>query len=304
MLKKSINTSTYNYLNKLNKIYITDVTLRDGLQSFYKVINSKNREIIGKKIASLGLVNIEIGSTESEMITPQMTDSLSIYSEMKKFNSNLNYFIHTSNILGIEKLMRYNVKDISFVTSPSDTFNYKVHNCNTINNLKNIDRMINNITNNAYLKIHINCINECPYEGEIHLDKIIGCIYYLYDLGFHEICLNDTLGTLTKKNLNIILSNLDNDVIDKLSIHIHRKKNSNNWKNIVSCCLENNINSFDTSLLNLGGYEPINNKYEKTKNLNLKDLLLFTDEIGYLHNIKTDQIENVEIDIRKILLYS
>ncbi len=303
MLKKSINTSTYNYLNNLNRIYITDVTLSDGLQSFYKVLSSKNKAIIGKKIASLGIVNLEIGSTNYGTFS-HLNDSLSIYSDMKKFNSNLNYFINTSNNLGIEKLMRNNIKDIVFVTSPSDTFNYKAYNCNTIDNLRNIDRMINNITNDAYLKIHINCINECPYEGQIHLDKIIGCIYYLYDLGFNEICLNDTLATLTKKNLNIILSNLDNDVIDRISIHLHRKKNNNNWKNIITCCLENNISSFDTSLLNLGGYEPINNKYEKTKNLNLKDLLLFMDEIGYLHNIKMDQIENVEIDVRKILLYS
>jgi len=282
------------------KVFITDVTLRDGLQSYHKNISPQNRFEIGKKLINLGLKNIEVGSIVSDKIIPQMKDSMQVYNKMNEYNNNVNYHMLISNMKGIKMMMNNNVKNIAFFTSPSDSFNLKNINKTTGESLKSINSMMNEINNNAYVKGYISCINECPYEGKLELVKMLDTINKLYDMGMDEICISDTLGTLTQDKLNEILYNLDYEVLDKLSIHLHQKKNDN-WKSVVDCCLFYNLVSFDTSVLNLGGCPAAYSSKEKSGNLSLFDLTTYLDEIGYYHDIDNSQIKNVENEIQSIL---
>ena len=296
--------SAINASNTMNKqVYITDVTLRDGLQSFPKLISPKNRFEIGKKIISLGLKNIEVGSIVSDKVIPQMKDSMDVYKCMKQYNNTLNYYMLISNMKGIKMMMNNNVKNIAFFTSPSDTFNFKNINKTTDESLGIINSMMQEINNDAYVKGYISCINECPYEGRLELVQMINTIISLYEMGMDEICISDTLGTLTDEGLNEILYNLDEDVLDKLSIHLHQK-NNDNWKSVVDCCLHYNIISFDTSLLNLGGCPAAYSSNEKSGNLNLSNFTEYLDELGYSHNINTSKIKHVEDEIKSILVNS
>lgn len=282
------------------KVFITDVTLRDGLQSFHKNISPQNRFEIGKKIINLGLKNIEVGSIVSDKIIPQMKDSMEVYQKMYQYNKNVNYHMLISNMKGIKMMMDNNVKNIAFFTSPSDGFNLKNINKTTNESLKNISQMTNAINNDAYIKGYISCINECPYEGKLELVKMLDTINKLYDMGMDEICISDTLGTLTEDKLDEILYNLDYEVLDKLSIHLHQKKNDN-WKAVVDCCLLYNLVSFDTSLLNLGGCPAAYSSNEKSGNLSLFDLTTYLDDKGYHHGIDNSQIKSVENEIQSIL---
>lgn len=282
------------------KVFITDVTLRDGLQSFHKNISPQNRFKIGKKILNLGLKNVEVGSIVSDKIIPQMKDSMDVYQKMYQYNKNVNYHMLISNMKGIKMMMDNNVKNIAFFTSPSDGFNLKNINKTTNESLKTINLMMNEINNDAYVKGYISCINECPYEGKLELVKMLDTINRLYDMGMDEICISDTLGTLTEDNLDEILYNLDYEVLDRLSIHLHQKKN-NNWKSVVDCCLYYNVVSFDTSLLNLGGCPAAYSSKEKSGNLSLFDLTTYLDDKGYYHGIDNNQIKNVENEIQSIL---
>ena len=286
--------------NIIKSVYITDVTLRDGLQSYPKIISPKNRVIIGKKIAELGITNIEVGSIVSNKVIPQMKHSIIVYKIMKTFKPYLNYYMSASNSSGMKVLMDNDVKDIAFFTSPSNKFNLKNINNTTKKSFINIKNMVNQVTNNAYIKGYLSCINECPYEGPLKIDNILKSINDLYDIGMNEICLSDTLGTLNEKVLDEILYNLNFEVINKISIHLHQKQN-NKWKDVIDCCLDYNISSFDTSLLNLGGCPAAFSSNEKSGNLNLHDFTSHLDLLGYMHNIKTYKIKNVEKEIQEIL---
>ena len=282
------------------KVFITDVTLRDGLQSFHKNISPQKRFEIGKKILNLGLKNIEVGSIVSDKIIPQMKDSMDVYQKMFEYNKNVNYHILISNMKGINLMMKNNVKNIAFFTSPSDSFNLKNINKTTDESLTAINLMMAEITNNAYVKGYVSCINECPYEGKLELVKMLDTINKLYDMGMDEICISDTLGTLTEDKLDEILNNLDYEVLNKLSIHLHQKKNDN-WKSVVDCCLYYDLVSFDTSLLNLGGCPAAYSSKEKSGNLSLLDLTTYLDDKGYYHGINNNQIKDVENEIKTIL---
>lgn len=287
-------------MSKYCKVIINDVTLRDGLQSFSRVICHNDRINIGKKIISLGIKNLEVGSIVSKKVIPQMINGIKVHNGMKKFK-NYNYSMLISNLKGIDISMKNDVKNIAFFTSPSNTFNLKNINKDVKSSFEIINKLKSNITNGAYTKGYLSCIGECPFEGKLKIDNILGSINEFKNINVDEICLSDTLGTLNSSYLKVILDNLNYEDKNKLSIHLHQKKNDNEWKNIVKLCLDNNINKFDTSLLNLGGCPAAYSSKDKSGNLNLYDLLNYLDDNGYSHDINKNKILEVEKDILTIL---
>lgn len=297
------------YINKIVKKYmstnvpkITDVTVRDGLQSYSKLLSVKDRTYIVKKISSLNINELEVGSIVSAKIIPQMKHSLEVFQNCKINDPKNNYHMLVSNEKGMDDLLRYDVKNICFFTSPSDTFNKKNINCNVDESFEKIKNMKNKINKiDVYTKGYLSCVTDCPYEGKLDDEKIIDAIYRLYDLGMNDICLSDTLGTLKADNFNNIISKLDENILKHISVHLHQEIGNDEWKNVIRLCLRKNIYSFDTSLLNLGGCPAAFSKEKKSGNLDLFDLVSFFEEEGIAHNINKSKIKEVEIDISRIL---
>ena len=58
---------------------ITDVTVRDGLQSYGKLLSVKDRVDIVKKISTLNINELDVGSIVSPKIIPQMNNSIEVF---------------------------------------------------------------------------------------------------------------------------------------------------------------------------------------------------------------------------------
>ena len=285
----------------IKKAKIVDVTVRDGLQSYPKNLTVNQRLSIVGKISSLGFNDIEVGSLVSDKIIPQMKDSMQVYNLCKEQNTSINYHMLVSNKYGMDILMQNNVQNICFFTSPSDSFNKKNINCTVDESFFKIGQMMNQITNGAYTKGYLSCVTECPYEGQIKTSKIIDAIVRLHELGINEICLSDTLGTVKKERFYDLISNIDSNISSSLSIHLHQNLGNDDWKQVIKNCIDNNILTFDTSLLNLGGCPAAFSKEKKSGNLDLNDLVEFLDKIEIGHDIKKNNIKKIEDQIKLIL---
>lgn len=283
------------------KAKITDVTVRDGLQSWRNILKSNDRFNIVKLISELGIKDIEVGSLVSEKVIPQMSNSLEVYKSCKKFNSNLNYHMLVANEKGLQTMNDNNGNFLSFFTSPSDSFNLKNINCSVDESFKNIGKMIKKTQNDTYVKVYLSCINQCPYDGILKDNLIINSIHKLNNKRINEICLSDTLGTLKNSDFKRLVDNIDDSIIPKISIHLHQQFGNDEWKNIVSYCISKNILSFDTSLLNLGGCPAAFSKDTKSGNLNLFDLTNFLDSNDVLHDVEVHKIKDIEDKIKLII---
>ena len=301
-MMRSVNTnliqpSIFNF-NKI--INITDVTVRDGLQSYNKIINCYDRSKIVNYISELGIYNIEVGSLVSDRIIPQMSDSINVYKLSMNKNPNLNYHMLVANNNKINDILENRIKNLSFITSPSESFNQKNINCSVETSIKNINNMIDKINYESYIKVYFSCIGGCPYEGEVPLYKIVHTLSQFNNPKINELCLSDTLGTLKYEYLDYLLKNIDQNIINKLSIHLHQIHGSDEWKKIIDLCLEYDIRSFDTSLLNLGGCPAAFSK-KKSGNLNLYDLIDYLDSINEPHLIIKDKIKEIENKIQNLI---
>ena len=257
---------TSKYLkNKAIKLF--DVTLRDGLQSIPKIYSLNDKmNILTNIINQRNPYAIEIGSIVSPKILPQMANSIEL---LENFIINTNYPIYklpklymlTPTVKSVDIALHNNIRNISLITSVSDSFQKK----NTNKTLKDNKKEIFNIMKLSHqvqhvnTKLYVSCISECPIIGHINVNTIINEIiyyYYVYDT-LDEICLSDTCGTLQFKTFKTIIDELITRTIDlnKISLHLHDQPNNpSNLRNIIIYAMKKGIYRFDVSIMpNIGG---------------------------------------------------
>lgn len=94
---------------------------------------------------------------------------------------------------------------ISYKTSMSPIYQIKRENI-TVEETKTTLKCLNNQAPDAYKKLYVNCLTECPYSGPIDVDYTLYelCQYHKY--GLDEITLCDTCGKLDYENFRYLVS--------------------------------------------------------------------------------------------------
>jgi isopropylmalate/homocitrate/citramalate synthase len=262
------NDKLYNVFNKLNKIKLFDVSLRDGLQSIKGDTNIYTTEykhnLYKEIIKKYNPMCIEVGSIVSSKILPILSDSLDLFElcESEKISNNNSNYLLVPSSNKLKYVMNAQCFNISLITSVSEEFQLK-------NTKKNLYETRNDITETIYnfssemtiknpkVKIYLSCIDTCPIKGKIPLNKILDEIRY-YDIACKpdNLCLSDTTGTLEPVILKEILDGCLKMGISnkKLSLHLHiNPKSIEKVIKNIDIALERNITGFDVSILDTGG---------------------------------------------------
>ena len=241
-----------------------DVTLRDGIQSIPKLYSFNDKKKILNDIISRRPNSIEIGSIVSSKILPQMNNSIELFKYANEFNKNKNnsidFYMLVPTLKSLEIANINNINNVSFITSVSDSFQRKNINKTLVETKNEIRNMMDNISSNPEkkVKLYISCINKCPIQGIININKLLNEIlyyYYTYE-NLDEICLSDTCGSLTYSEFSQIIKELEKTHIDlsKFSLHLHNQNEKQNVKDIITYSIKKGIYRFDVSHMpELGG---------------------------------------------------
>ena len=279
--------------NILSKLKLFDVSMRDGLQSLPTVYElCEKKRILSKIIHHYRPHQMELGSIVSYKVLPQMKNSIELYkyashkylsNKYSTMNDGLNnvncdFFLLVPPIkLYINQAVLNNIKNISLITSVSDTFQQKNINrsiLDTKNLLTTISCADEQFTN---IKLYISCITSCPFEGKKNNDYIINEIIYYSKLKYiNNLCLSDTCGDLKFIDFKYIIDNLLLHVnIDMISLHLHVNTNNyNNIEKIIEYAINNKIYKFDvTGFENVGGCIVTIEHNKLHGNLQYKDLI-------------------------------
>jgi hydroxymethylglutaryl-CoA lyase len=226
---------------------------------------------------------MEIGSLASQKVLPIMADSLEIlkYASNQEWlidrnimmdlfedpnetvspkieNHDKKYFLLIPSLNQLPDAMKSGVKNISFITSVSNTFQKKNVNRTLEETKSGFSEMFIQYPSlsKSYTKLYISCVRECPIAGPIDLHFIIKeILYYHSKYPFDEICLSDTCGTLTFDDFEFIVDTIYTFGVpySKLSLHLHVNKDSTHIDSILRYCFKRGIRKFDVSLLHMGG---------------------------------------------------
>jgi len=279
------------FYNDLGKPMPFDVTLRDGLQALSK--EEQNKFTTNNKLALYNKVtkiynpkNIEVGSIVSEKVLPVFKDTIEIcemlhyFKDFQKTNSieikekKQNIFVLVPNNEKLKNIIEnQKIKYFSFITSVSNSFQYKNNKMKLEDSEKDIYEMVNQLNckrKNKYIKLYISCINECPIQGKIDNDFIINRILKFNKMDIDNICLSDTCGSLTEKDFEYIVDTCAffGFPLSKFSLHLHVKKDrENEIEKIIHKALDRKIINFDVSYLETGGCSVTMDKNKMVPNL-------------------------------------
>jgi len=279
-ISKTVTLRT-NYNNKMRILVppiLTDVSLRDGLQGLTREVQetftlNKKKNIFHNIMFNYNPKNIEIGSIVNPKVLPIMSDSVQLYNYAVDFIKNVsktdtNIYIVVPNEKGFNIGLSHGIKNYSFLTSVSDSFQQKNVNKTLFETKKELKKIfskmelletIETIESCEFkTKLYISCITDCPLEGKIDNDRIIHEILY-YNADFpkvDEFCLSDTCGSLKFDDYKYIVNSCIFFGLhpSKISLHLHiNKKNIEEINQIVKHSINNNINRFDVSIMESGG---------------------------------------------------
>ena len=242
-------------------VKLFDVTLRDGLQTNKRVFSFKEKKnILDSIMKKYNPPDIEVGSIVSEKILPQMRHSVELYHYGREKYPNSNFYLLVPNYKYLEKGMYMGIRNYSFITSVSESFQLKNTKMSISKTKEELMKMTNILTeskSNGLKKLYISCINECPIDGKINIKHIVNeILHYSNSYNFDNICISDTCGSLTFKNLtNIIEKCVVNGLDPKiLTIHLHIGENDKTkLKLFVDYLEKNGIITYDVSTLEDSG---------------------------------------------------
>jgi isopropylmalate/homocitrate/citramalate synthase len=298
-----------NLKNILSKLKLFDVSLRDGLQSIPKIYELHEKKVmLSKIIHQYRPHQMEIGSIVSYNVLPQMKNSIELYKyatnkylsnkyDIKKSltakydfindelddNISCDFFLLVPPIKSyIEQAVINNIKNISLITSVSESFQKKNINRSIIDTKMVLNNILSNENQFTNIKLYISCITKCPFEGNLNNDYIVNeIIYYSKLKNITNLCLSDTCGNMDFIDFKYIIDNLLLNVdINIISLHLHlNKKNYLNIEKIIDYAISNKLYKFDvTGFENVGGCIVTIDQNKLHGNLQYKDLLNTTQK--------------------------
>jgi hydroxymethylglutaryl-CoA lyase len=304
------NSKLMGVFNSIGRPRPFDVTLRDGLQALSNeqqnlITTDKKKEIYNNLIVKYFPKNVEIGSCVNEKVLPIFKDTRELFTYVNDYNFKgvINNYVLVPNLYQLQNALKYGVKNFSFITSVSDSFQLKNTKMTLEKNEKNISEMlqylddyptyrIDDETGDSWhdyskhnIKLYVSCINECPIEGKMDTSLIIDKLEYLSNFKTNRICLSDTCGTLETEDFINILRMCKNKGIDitKFSMHLHVKPEREHIvEQLVFIALDNGINEFDVSELSTGGCSVTMDANKIAPNMNYEQYYRFL--LNYLLN--------------------
>jgi isopropylmalate/homocitrate/citramalate synthase len=277
----------HKFVSKINQVRPFDVTLRDGLQALTRVeqevfdVNIK-KQIYDEIINKYNPRNLEIGSCVNKKVLPIFNDTEELFNCVELNEKSKKHYVLIPNQEHLINAINFGVRNFSFITSVSNSFQLKNTRMNLNQTYSNLIIMMRHLDDlqveNYNVKLYVSCINECPIEGKIHTHNIVSELFTLSLMKFTRICLSDTCGSLTNDEFINIIEDTKKVGIDtkKISLHLHVKpERENEIEKIFHTALDYGIVEFDVSDLTTGGCSVTMDKNKMAPNLSYEQYYKF-----------------------------
>ncbi|MDO9434627.1 MAG: hydroxymethylglutaryl-CoA lyase [Hydrogenophaga sp.] len=266
----------------MERIHITDVAPRDGLQNQAVPVSTAQKLALVERLAAAGVESVEITSFVSPKAVPQMADAGDLLPQVQSRLPDLRSSVLVPNRKGLERAHAAGAREIAVVLSATETMNRKNINMGLDEATDVSEQTLQaarqlGLRTRAYVAVAF----DCPFEGETPLDRVFGLAQRMVKAGAHEIVIADTIGSaspgMVKERLNALTQAI---AVDRLAVHFHDTRGmgaANAW-----AALEAGIRRFDASVGGIGGcpFAP-----GAAGNVATEDLVLLAERSGFYTGI-------------------
>ncbi len=241
----------------LHQVLVSEVGLRDGLQSVQRVMPLQAKKDWIAAEATAGVREIEVGSFVPETLLPQMADTPALV-EFARALPGLAVAVLVPNLKGAERAIAAGAGKLSIPLSVSETHSLK-------NVRKSHEAMIREIAAIAariaeepadqrpHFEVGLSTAFGCTIEGSVSEDRVVRLAEQAIAAGAAEVCLSDTAGYANPRQVKRLVRRVKAAVgAGRLNaLHLHNTRGLG-LANALSG-LEEGIDTLDSSLGGLGG---------------------------------------------------
>tara|TARA_R110000782_G_scaffold20398_5_gene55145 strand:+ start:50821 stop:51750 length:930 start_codon:yes stop_codon:yes gene_type:complete len=257
-----------------DRVRITDVAPRDGLQAETTPVPVQRKADLVRAIQRTGVAEVEVSSFVSPKWIPQLGDAPELFAKLaidkpdgvlysalvpneRGFDAALTANREARDARGVERL----IDKVSVFTAASESFAEKNTNATIADTIERFRPIIPRAHEQGMrVRAYISCVIACPYEGDIPPTAVADVAGRLLKLGVDEIDLGDTIGAGTPETIGAVLL----EVIDALAgraasgfgdptLTLHLHDTFGHAADCVRAALELGVRSFDASSGGLGG---------------------------------------------------
>lgn len=269
----------------MERIHITDVAPRDGLQNQQVHLSTESKLELIRLLAAAGVQSVEATSFVSPKAVPQMADASELVCRLNEALPQLRSSVLVPNLKGLERAHAAGAQEIAVVLSATETMNRRnIHmglqeatdvSARTLAEARRLG-----LRTRAYVAVAF----DCPFEGETPLSEVMRLAACMHAAGAGEIVIADTIGSAAPGQVKERLRALRDVVpVGQLAVHFHDTRGmgvANAW-----AALESGVRRFDASVGGIGGcpFAP-----GAAGNVATEDLVLMAQRSGFATGIATD----------------
>lgn len=269
----------------MEKVVITDVGPRDGLQNQAKILSPAERLRLIRALVDAGLRHIEFGAFVSPKAVPAMAGTEEVAAALPA--GDVEYTALIPNAKGYERAKAAGVRSMGLVVAASDTMNQKNIRMGTDEALAVCAEVLQQArADGLSVGACVATAWECPFEGATSPDVVSRLAAKLRAGGATQIIVADTIGAAHPGQVRSLMSRLAAELgAGALTCHFHDTR-AMGVANAFAA-LEAGIRRFDASVGGLGGcpFAP-----GATGNVATEDLVMMLKLMGFQTGIDLDRL--------------
>lgn len=250
------------------RVRITDVSPRDGLQNEPGIIPTAEKVRLIELLCATGVDEVEVTSFVSPKWVPQLGDAEQVFAGVNSLdltNTKAMFSALVPNEKGMAAAEQVHttptlLEKISVFTAASESFCKRNINATIAESLERFSPVVQRAKaacgTPMLVRAYVSCVIACPFEGPIAPSHVVDVCQRLVALGVDELDLGDTIGAGTPESVAALLRALNSVVRIKdgtIPVTFHLHDTFGRAAECVKVALDMGVRSFDGSVAGLGG---------------------------------------------------
>jgi hydroxymethylglutaryl-CoA lyase len=235
-----------------DRVTITEVGPRDGLQSLDKWVPTEDKVAMIDALTGAGIASIEATSFVHPKVVPQMADAEQVMSGVER-RPGITYRALVPNLKGAERAVAARTDVLVALITVSEEYSRRNQN-------RGVQDLVNNVreilevgrASGTRVDIAVGMAFFCPYEGPIAEDRVEALFSQLIDLGGERFYVATTSGMADPAHVHRLCERLLSRWPQiELGIHLHNT-NGMALANALAA-MDAGVRTFEGSICGLGG---------------------------------------------------
>lgn len=276
-------------------IRITEVGMRDGLQSISDTMTTQDKRRWLDALARAGIVEIEVGSFVPLKLLPQMADTAALVEHARTIPK-LKISVLAPNLKGALAAFESGAHTVGIPVSVTEAHlmaNVRKTHAQMLEELREIVAVRNERYPDVQVSAGLPVAFGCTIAGQVSDSETLRIAYEVAQCGVDEVGLADTTGYANPAQVRRMFRQLKSELGDRAGgAHFHNTRGQG-LANVVAA-LDAGVTSFDASQAGIGGcpYAP-----GATGNIVTEDLVFMLESMGLHTGIDIDRL----LEAREVL---